>query len=117
MSKDPFETGPETGDGAAINQVLAAERAAQQTVSRCERQARDLLRDAQDKVRRIQQRCDERIRLIHEHCSRRLAESAGRSGAFGAAESPAAEVPGGDRLAAAIERLAAELSGAEGGGE
>jgi hypothetical protein len=114
MNKEPFETSPESGDGPAINRVLAAERAAQQAVTLCERQARDLLSDAQARVRRIQQRCDDRIRFIHMRCAQRLAEYARHRDTSTVAEQPDIRAPGAETLAAAVEQLAAELGGTAG---
>jgi vacuolar-type H+-ATPase subunit H len=74
MSSDSTRALPDAVNGQAIDEVLQAERAAEQAVARCERQARDIVRDAQTRAQRIAERGDERITLIHMRCSQWLAE-------------------------------------------
>jgi hypothetical protein len=74
MSTDSPPASSDAVNGQAINEVLRAERAAEQAVARCERQARDILHDAQTLAHRIAQRGDERITLVHMRCSQRLAD-------------------------------------------
>jgi vacuolar-type H+-ATPase subunit H len=113
MSTDSPPTSSDAVNGQAINEVLRAERAAEQAVAQCERRARDMLRDAQTRAQRIAQRGDERITLIHMRCSQRLAEQRrvlATADRRGQAEIRNAQVDGAT-VASVVDTLAAILSG------
>ena len=115
MSTDSPPASSDAANGQAINQVLRAERAAEQAVARCEHQARNIIRDAQTRAQRIAQRGDERITFIHMRCSQRLAE---QRRALAAADSRAqAEMRSArvdsDSVALVVDSLAAILSGTD----
>lgn len=61
----PKSSNESTAADAAINRVLAAERAAQQDVSRCHRQALEILHRARSRARAVEERADRRIKRIH----------------------------------------------------
>lgn len=114
MSADSPRKSSDTLNDEAINEVLRAERAAEQAVARCEQQARAILRTAQTQAQRIEQRGNERIVRMHMRCSQRLSEHdrlpvAGDTGEQLDRRDARADHAS---MAVAIETLAALLSGA-----
>jgi hypothetical protein len=53
----------------AMNQVLAAERAAEQAVADCEAEARAIIQNARSRALRIDERTNERIAILEQRCS------------------------------------------------
>ena len=60
---------------AAINQVLAAEREANQAVAEAERAAAEQLEAARQRAARILLHADSRITLVHQRCSQGVARA------------------------------------------
>ncbi len=115
MSTDFPPASSDAANGQAINQVLRAERAAEQAVARCEHQARNVIREAQTRAQRIAQRGDERISFIHMRCSQRMAEQRRLLAAADGraqAEIRSAQVDSAG-IALVVDALAAILSGGD----
>lgn len=97
----------------AINQVLAAEQEAREALTRAHEAAAAQLADARLRARRIEQRTDERITRLRAACQRwvstRSAELNRQAETLRNAAAEDAERR--ERLAAAVARLAVELTG------
>lgn len=94
----------------AIERVLEAEREARAAVEDCEAQAARLVAEARQGARRIAERADARIDALRAAARTRFAAERARLNAEGqrvAPMAPQTEV----RMAAAVEELAARLSG------
>lgn len=104
---------PDTADLAAqqaIERVLEAEDAARAAVEACEAQAANLVTEARQGARRIAERADARIDAMRAAARTRLAaELAGLDAEAQAAAPLPPETA--SRVAAAVEALAARLSG------
>ena len=108
----PGESGDHDQVDLAINRVLQAEREAREAVARCRREALQSLEAAREQARRIRRRVDQRLILVQKRAEAGVerALSAGRSGGrrTDAAAFPSREQQ--QRLEAAIEALAAEMT-------
>lgn len=98
----------------AMNQVLQAERDAEQAVADCQMEAGKILQAAQVLANRIASRTDERITLLHMRCSQqvaseiRLLDSAERQASQAQEQSYRIDETG---LADCIEEIAICLTG------
>lgn len=57
----------------AMNQVLEAERAAEEAIADCRQEAQQILQAARERAQRIAERTDERLAHCHMRCSAKLA--------------------------------------------
>jgi len=99
----------------AINQVLAAEQKAREAVAQARRSASARLADARIRSLRIEQRADERASRIRAACQHWVAQRSDELNKQAQAlrDAPAHDSARHERLADAVARLAAELSGGE----
>lgn len=97
---------------AAIDEVLVAETAAREAMEACRQEAESVLDAAREDARRIARVANQRVSKLHARCDQLVAERIDEiRGAAG--DDPArAALDAGDRekLAAAVERLAARLT-------
>lgn len=104
----------ESADGvrAAMDQVLAAEREAQEEIARARERAREYMRDARASVQKVEQRARHWRGRIHRACERRAqaeADRLRREAGLIAADAPTATAES-ELVEAACERLAALLT-------
>ena len=109
VAREPFER---PSDEAAMAQVLAAEREARDALERSRREAARMLHEARASSKAIAANAARRIGAVRAAMERRLAESLAsvesqQRAALAAGGLEAAER---ERLAQAVERLAAELT-------
>jgi len=99
----------------AINQVLAAEQQAREAIARARESANARLADARIRSLRIEQRADERASKIRAACQHWVAQRSAELNKEAQAlrDAPAQDTARHERLADAVARLAAELSGGE----
>ncbi len=106
---------PQPDADAAINLVLLAEEKAREAIKRCEVEAARRVSDARTRARHITVRTDERISKLRARCEqligRKLTEL--RDSARAVDTLPAHDDERSERLHAAVERLAAELTGGD----
>lgn len=97
----------------AIVRVLQAEQSAREAVARCAADAERLRQDARARARAIAERAAERVARVHTWTEARLRSEVERLNAQREAllqpEPPDPDEPG--RVARALDRLAAELTG------
>lgn len=111
-ARDSFER---PGDEAAMARVLAAERKAREALEQSRREAAHILHEARAASKAVSARAARRVGAVRAAMERRLAV---RLAELDAHEREALAAGGLDpqaraRLARAIERLAAELTGGE----
>jgi hypothetical protein len=99
----------------AINQVLAAEQRARESVARARAAAEAQLAQTRLRARAIEQRADARVTKLRAACQRWAAARSAELNQQAAAlrNAPAEDAERRERLAEAVARLAAELSGGE----
>ena len=97
----------------AINQVLAAEQRAREAQARAREAASSRVSEARLTARRIEQRADERVSKLRAACQRWAAQRSSELNqqAQSLRNSPAQDAGREERLADAVARLAAELTG------
>ena len=110
--------GPErisTTAAAALNEVLSAERQAQQAVAACRRQGEEVVSQGRGRGRRILERAEQRITALRAQSDLTLSRTVAALAAEGAAlPDPAAVDPEQlARLDQAVAALATELTGTE----
>lgn len=101
------------GPDEAIQRVLQAEQRVRERIAQCEREAARLLEAARERARRLEERTDARISALRTRCEQLAGERAAalRAQAQRIALAPVEAEIDAERLAAAIERLAARLTG------
>ena len=72
MTDDVEQTQKQDSAEAAMNEVLAAEQAAEDAIDACEQEARASLHEAAQQARRIADRTNERIALIQQRTRQQL---------------------------------------------
>ena len=116
MTDDPEQTQTADSAEAAMNEVLAAEQAAEQVIDACQQEARASLYEAAQQARHIAGRTNERIALIQQRTRQQLqqylrnAEPAARV----AEQVRDREDPRIAVVASVVDELAARLTGADG---
>jgi vacuolar-type H+-ATPase subunit H len=97
----------------AIQRILQAEHRAREHIAQCEREAAQLLEEARGRARRLAERTDARISKLRMRCEQLAAQrvAALREEAQGIALAPVEAEVDEARLRAAVERLAARLTG------
>jgi vacuolar-type H+-ATPase subunit H len=98
----------------AINRALAAEREASAAVDAAEANADALLAHAREQAQRIQQRAEQRATTLYERYGRLREKRIARHLAAATAESPHPDPKlEEERIAAAVTRVAAMLTGVD----
>lgn len=114
MSKPTKDREP-LASADAMNKVLQAEQDALQKIKDCEREAADIIHAAQQQARTISERTNRRIGELHAHCARVTAariETMLKEDASEAKQAIRLEAEA-RTLQAAVERVAARLTGEE----
>jgi vacuolar-type H+-ATPase subunit H len=115
MADDPEQTQIPGSAEAAMNEVLAAEQAAEQAIGVCEQEARASLYEAAQRARQIAGRANERIAIIHQRTRQQLKnrrQSAERV-ARDDERTHAREDPRKAVVSAVVSDLAARLTGSD----
>jgi len=97
----------------AMNQVLQAERSAEQSIEACKHEARKIRESAQQQAIRIDKRTNERLSMCHMHCTARLTREIKERERAAAASDPGESACRLDEAAmsAVVEALAVALTG------
>ena len=116
MTDDSEPTPHADNAEAAMNQVLAAEQAAEEVIDACQQEARASLYEAGQRARHIAGRTNERIALIQQRTRQQLQKYLGNAerAARAAEQVRDREDPRIAVVAAVADELAARLTGANG---
>ena len=116
MTDDAEQTQKPDSAEAAMNEVLAAEQAAEEVIDACQQEARASLYEAAQQARHIAERTNERIALIQQRARQQLQQYLrnAESAALVAEQVADREDPRIAVVAAVVDELAARLTAANG---